>query len=581
MSGLHLFRPEWLWLLVLLPLLGFAWWRRRRRSQAWERAVDPHLLPHLLQRDGGRGGRGRALVAALAFLVAVVALAGPSWRQVAQPLWQGGMPLVLVLDLSPAMLAGDLPPSRLARAREKLSVLLATREAGQVGLVVYGDDAFTVAPLTEDPANVAVFLDSLHPDVIPVPGQSASRGLAHAARLLAQAGFDRGQVLLLASGADPAAVAAATAAQAAGHEVSVLGVGTAEGAPYRGVDGQLRNTRLDVGGLEAVARAGGGRYRTITDDGADLTALGVLDPDAGAGQETDGEALSWVDGGFWLLPLLMILVLAGFRRGAGLRMLVLGAGLVLVLVPPPARAVDWWQRPDQARHARMVEGAGAYREGAFEDAARAWEGLDTADAQYNRGNALARQGRYGEAIEAYDRALELQPGMEDARANREVVEAARDRQSEGGGAPRDPGQQPGTPSAGGQPGRPGDGEPAGRPEPGEGPGERQDGQDGQDGNEDPDRREPEGNEGSPPPGQAAQEAADQAQREQMERALEQQSGTTPSQDAERAPETPREREQRIANEAWLQRVPDDPGGLLREKFRIEYERRRLHGDRED
>ena len=576
MSGVHLFRPEWLWLLALLPLFVFAWWRRQRRTRAWEDAVDPHLLAHLLERGEGRGGRASAAAALLAILVALVALAGPSWRQVAQPLWQGGMPLVVVMELSPAMLAADVPPSRLARARDKLSSLLAGREGGQVGLVVYGDDAFTVAPLTDDPANVAVFLDSLHPDVVPVPGQAASRGLEHAVRLLDQAGFDRGQVLLLASDADARASSAAAAARAAGHEVSVLGIGTPEGAPYRAGDGQLHTSRLDVAGLESVAQAGGGRYRTMSDDGSDLEALGVLDPGGGAGQPAGGEAWTWVDEGYWLLPVLMLLVLAGFRRGTGMRVLVLGAGLGMVLAPPPAQAIDWWQRADQARHEQMQQGMDAYRDGEYAAAARAWEGLDTADAHYNRGNALARQGRFAEAIAAYDRALELQPGMEDALANREVVQAAMDRQPDGGGAPQDPGRQPGNPSSTGQSGRPGEGEPTG--DPGESEGQPEPGSEGDADSPDP------GDTGTPPPGgESGQDAADQAQRDRMEQALEdrQDAGEPEAAVAEHAPETPQERERRIANEAWLRRVPDDPGGLLREKFRIEYERRRLHGGRED
>ncbi|MUG03683.1 tetratricopeptide repeat protein, partial [Bacillus tequilensis] len=210
---------------------------------------------------------------------------------------------------------------------------------------------------------------------------------------------------------------------------------------------------------------------------------------------------------------------------------------------------DWWQRPDQARHERLQQGAQAYRGGDYAAAAQAWDGLDVPDAHYNRGNALARQGRFAEAIAAYGRALELQPGMEDALANREVVQAAMDRQPDGGGAPQDQGEGP--------------------------PKSCEDG-DGDDRDQ--------GDAGEPPPGgEAGQEAADQAQRERMEQALEDRpdSGEPQPAVAEQAPETPQERERRIANEAWLRRVPDDPGGLLREKFRIEHERRRLHGGRED
>lgn len=582
MSGLHLVRPEWLWALAALPLLGLAWWYRGRRGQAWQDAVDPHLLAHLLERGGKRGGVALAWLAALALVLAALALAGPSWRQVAQPLWQGSAPLVVAMELSPAVLAADLPPTRLARAREKLSTLLDRREGGQVGLVVYAGDAFTVAPLTDDPGNVAVFLDSLHPDVMPVAGQAASRGIAHAERLLRRAGFDRGRILLLATAPDQGAAAAAAAARSAGYEVSVLGIGTAEGAPYRAAGGQLHASRLDAAGLQGVAAAGGGRYHAITDDDADLAALGVLDARAQEdGREAEDGVLAWVDEGFWLLPPLMLLVLAGFRRGSGLKLLVLGCGLGLVLAAPPAQAVDWWQRPDQARHERLQEGVEAYRKGRYAEALAAWDGLDTADAHYNRGNALARQGRYREALAAYDEALGLRPGMEDALANREVVQSALERQQDGDGQPQDRGDQPGEPS-GGQP-QAGGGQPAGEPQAGEGEPSGSPDQGGEAGDDD---RKPEGGRDEPrPPDAGEQAAADQAQRERMEQALSdsgrEEAGTEQVDEARDAPETPEQRERRIANEAWLRRVPDDPGGLLREKFRIEYERRRLHGDAED
>src|SRR5690606_14840452 len=116
MSALHFLRPEWLWLLLALPPL--AWWLRRdaARTGPWPREVDAHLLPHLLAPVRGLRGGGRAWLVSPLLALAIVALAGPSWSRVQQPLWQSRAPLVLALDLSGAMLAGDLPPSRLARA---------------------------------------------------------------------------------------------------------------------------------------------------------------------------------------------------------------------------------------------------------------------------------------------------------------------------------------------------------------------------------------------------------------------------------------------------------------------------------
>ena len=114
-NALHLVRPQALWLLLALPLIAALWYWRRRRGSAWHSAVDAHLLRHLLVA-GGQRAWGGLIALLLGWTLAVVALAGPSWRQVAQPLWQSPAPLVVALDLSSRVTATDLPPSRLLQA---------------------------------------------------------------------------------------------------------------------------------------------------------------------------------------------------------------------------------------------------------------------------------------------------------------------------------------------------------------------------------------------------------------------------------------------------------------------------------
>lgn len=582
LADLHFLRPAWLWALAALPLFGW-WWRRRRvRASAWRTAVDPHLLPHLLEPGAGRRGWWSLAAGLLGYALAVVALSGPSWQRVAQPAWQAPAPLVVALDLSSSMTASDLPPSRLLQARARVADLLAARAGGQVGLVAWSGDAFTVAPLTDDAANVALFLDALDPSVMPVDGQRADRAIEWSARLLRQAGFDRGDILLLTDHADADAIAAAAAAHADGYAVSALGLGTPAGAAYRGVGGGIAHARLEAGSLRTLAAAGGGRYATLTRDQSDLQALGVLDPRIAGAEAVDGAGgeRHWQDGGFWLLPALMLLALLAFRRGSAV-----AAVLLLACMPlRPAQAVefsDLWQREDQQAHARLVEGAEAYRAGDFEAAVRAWDGLPGADAKYNLGNALAKAGRYREAIAAYEQALARAPGMADAIANRDAVQAFLDRMPPGGGDQGDDGER-----QDGGAGQEGGGDPsgsAGAPTPGQG--EADPGDAPPDGGNAPQDAE-DGASGEPDPADAAaQQAADAAQRERMARAL-QARGEEAAREAEAAgggqvpsDETAAERERRIANEAWLQRVPDDPGGLLRRKFALEYQRRQLEGTR--
>ena len=581
LHALHFLRPHWLWALLALPALWGLWQVRQRRGNVWRGVVDAHLLPHLLEANG-KAARGAVWLGALGYVLAVFALAGPSWRQTEQPLWQAQTPLVVALDLSSSSTASDLPPSRLLQARAKLATLLRERADGQVALVAYAGEAFTVAPLTDDAANVALFLDALEPGVMPVDGQRADRAIAWSTRLLQQAGFEHGGILLLSDHADAAANSAASAALRQGFRVSALGLGTAAGAPYRDGQGRILHARLDAGSLRALASAGGGDYQALTADDSDLRALGVLDPgEAGASARHGEKGLAWQDGGYWLLPPLMLLALLAFRRGGAFAAVVLCLCLPLAL-PANAAEQSLWQRPDQQQHERIEQGATAYRKGDYAAAEKSFAGIDSADAFYNQGNALAKQGRYDEAIAAYDRALKLRPKMEDAIENRKVVDAARKRN---GGQNQQPQQQ----KSGGQ-GPPQDN--MGKPQPGQQGETQKDKQQSQPDSQQADSRKTQhspsrqqAEQGKSPEQQAAearaQQAADAAQRERMRQAMARAGKDEPEEESARqaaeARETPAQREQRQAVEAWLRRVPDEPGNLLKTKFRLEYERRQKEG----
>lgn len=600
-SALHFLRPEWLWALLALPLILALAMYRQRRSDAWRQAVDAHLLPHLLAAGAKRRVRlPWALL--LGWTLASLAMAGPSWRQQAQPMFQASAPLLVVLDLSSRITATDLPPSRLLQARAKVGELLRARQGGQVGLVVYADDAYTVAPLTDDDSNVALYLDALSPDVMPRDGQRADRGIDWATRLMRQIGALQGQILLVSDQADSEAALAAAQARSLGLQVSVLGLGTPAGAAYRDGNGQIRQAALDEGSLRAVATAGGGRYARISADDSDLRALGVLDARDGTAAQRPGEGKQWRDEGFWLLPPVMLLALLAFRRRA-----VLAAVLAVGLLPwmndaqaqAPATPVSQpaqgtlWKRSDQLQHQRLAEGVQAYRKGDFATARRQFEGIDSDAGWYNLANTLAREGNYDEAIAAYDRALALHPGMADAVANRAVVDAARKRRPSGGGQ----GQDQQKPPQNGQQKQPqgpqGQQNPQGQPKQGQqqpGQGQPPSGQQGQpkagDNNAQSEPQPGErGRDGQQAPPQVedakAQAQADEQQRQRMQQAMQQAREGEAGKGGKPVPggegRTPRQREEQQAVEAWMRRVPDDPGALLRAKFQLENERRKREG----
>lgn len=600
-NALHFLRPEWLWALLVLPLTIALVLYRQRRSDAWRQAVDAHLLPHLLAAGAKRRVR-LPWTLLLGWALASLAMAGPSWRQQAQPMFQASAPLLVVLDLSSRITATDLPPSRLLQARAKLGELLRARQGGQVGLVVYADDAYTVAPLTDDGSNVALYLDALSPDVMPRDGQRADRSIDWATRLMRQIGALQGQILLVSDQADGEAGLAAAQARSLGLQVSVLGLGTPAGAAYRDGSGQIRQAALDEGSLRAVATAGGGRYARISADDSDLRALGVLDAREGTAAQRPGEGKQWRDEGFWLLPPVMLLALLAFRRRAVLAA-VLSVGLMPWMNDAQAQAPatqasqpaqgTLWKRSDQVQHQRLAEGVQAYRKGDFATARKQFEGIDNDAGWYNLANTLAREGSYDDAIAAYDRALALHPGMADAVANRAVVDAARKRKQSGGGQGQDQQKPPqngqqnqaqspqGQQNPQGQPQQgqtsPGQGQPSsgqqGQPQPGD---------DTSQSNPQPGERGRDGQQAPPQVEDAkAQAQADEQQRQRMQQAMQQAREGEADKDGKPVPgsegRTPRQREEQQAVEAWMRRVPDDPGALLRAKFQLENERRKREG----
>jgi Ca-activated chloride channel family protein len=493
-EAFHFQQPAWF--LALLPLVLLVWWLHSSASQdsPWHRICDARLLPFLMINGQGRRDRLPLWLLATGWLVAILALADPVWQKRPQPVFRSEAARVVVLDLSRSMAAPDLAPSRLERARYKVEDVLRQSQDGQVGLVVFAGDAFVVSPLTNDSRTITEMLKVLEPGLMPVQGSRADLGLRKAAELLAQAGVGRGQVLLIADGFEgQQTLDAARDLLRQGYTVSVLGVGTRQGAPLsNGKGGYVHDAtgaivvpRLDVSSLRALAEAGGGHYATITGNDTDLDGLLTpLKPNLTSRvRQTGLKTDAWLSRGPWLVVLLLPLAALAFRRGWLLVVTLLVAGTLSA--PPPAMASTWtdlWLRRDQqaaqalaqgdnARAAalatdRAQRGTAEYRAGHFKQALEAFSGASGTDADYNRGNALARLGRYKEALAAYEKALSAQPQMEDALHNKAVVEAMlrkqQERQQQGGGSQKDPPQGQGgspqnqhhNPQAGDNPSRP-------------------------------------------------------------------------------------------------------------------------------
>jgi Ca-activated chloride channel family protein len=476
-------RPQWLLALPVALALGWAWWRARAGAGPWRHVVDPALLEALAGSAPASSARLALALAAAALALAVVALAGPSWRMQPSPVHRDTSARVVVLDVSPSMNAVDVAPSRLARAREAVADLLRDAAGAQLGLVVFGADAFSVAPLSADPATLVHLLAGVSTGVLPRQGSRPDLGLNLARAMLVQAGAEGGEVILVGDSAGDARTREAARALAAeGFTVSVLALGTPQGGPVRDAggsfarteSGEVRVARPEFEALERVARAGGGGFRLLSAAGA-TPRFSRGAPAWGAARSAPaGSAQVPSDDGAWLALLVLPFAALLFRRGwlAGLAAVALGSTL-----PPPAHADDWpglWQRAEQQaaqaferKHAgdaaRVLEKLGPhspwrapllYRAGRHAEAAALYAEQDTAHAHYNRGNALALAGELEAALEAYAAALERSPSLRDARHNhalvREALAKQRAQPAGGGTSKASPGKAAGSPAPGRQ-----------------------------------------------------------------------------------------------------------------------------------
>ncbi|MDJ0759250.1 MAG: VWA domain-containing protein [Woeseiaceae bacterium] len=578
LSDLNFIRPELLWGIPVVIVTAFLLARRHLAAGSWMDVIDERLAPHVLSGTQHQSSSLPWWLLGITGSLAFVALAGPTWERVQQPVYRSDQAMVVALDLSRSMDAQDVAPSRLLRSRLKILDLLERRATGQTALVVYSANAFTVTPLTDDTDTIAALVNSLGTDIMPSRGSYPVAAIEKGQRLLEQAGVSYGEVLLITDGGtSPAAERYARELLESGYTLSILGVGTREGAPIPRQNGgfvtdgsgNIAVPRLEESDLRKLASAGGGRYATLSADSQDLDYLlsGEVTGDVGAEGSAADESLStdqWREEGPWLVLLILPLAALAFRRGWVLLLLV----FVLPVMPAQASVFDdfkaLFQNNDQKGRAALADGdperaaelfedpdwqnVALYRNGDFKEAAARFAESGDARNLYNLGNSMAKLGEFESALDAYEQVLEMDPADEDAAYNRDLVQELMSQQE----------QQEQQQSEQGE----GDGEESDseNSQQSEQEGEQSDGQsDGESQNSDAEQQDP-------------NEEDLEALQEELQRAAEEQQQSEQQLSEAELTKLRYAQEQEQAMEQWLRRIPNDPGGLLRRKFRYQYQR---------
>ena len=569
----HFLRPAWLVAIIPAIIFVVAMWRVNSNITAWDKAIDKNLLPFLLDRSKNAAQRTPLLLLLLAWIVSTVAMAGPVWEQLPQPVQKREDAIVIVMDLSLSMFAPDHNPSRLDLAKRKLRDILALREEGQTALVVYAGDAHTVTPLTDDVVTIDALVPSLSPNIMPLFGSDPIPAIDMAISLLDDVESTDGRILLMTdgiSGFDQEQLITEQV-QDTNYELLVLGIGTEEGAPIRTSDGSFLTDEtgamviptLNKNVLQSLANRVNGRYHDIQLSDADLAYLltenQLLNDEELT--EVEEEFDVWNEAGPFLLLLVLPLCALSFRRG----WLFTATAIIVINFSIPAKqavASEWrdlWKTKDQqAAEAYANEnhelaaglfeeagwrGAANYRAKNYENAVASFSTSDTPDGHYNRGNALALAGNLPEAIAAYDIAIARDPEHSDAIFNKEVVERLLEEQESEQGENQEGENQ-------------------------ENQSEQNSQSESQEQNQNSENQDQESQEGN----------EEQQQNEQQNEAPEEQESSESNSEQNTPSESSNEEfEDQQALEQWLRRIEDDPGELLRRKFRYQYRQRQLNG----
>ena len=587
LADFHFLRPWWLLALLPAAVLLFLLIKNKYQRGDWTDVCDAELLPYILQQKPSKPLAGGWIAASLATSLSILALAGPTWERLPGPAFRNDSALVIALDLSRSMDATDTKPSRVSRARYKISDILKLRKDGQTALMVYSGDAFTVTPLTTDTATINSQLEALTTDIMPSPGGNTAIAVGKAVDLLHQAGLAQGHILLVTDGADADSVDR-VGRILGDYRLSVLALGSPEGAPIplpgggflKDRQGSLVVAKLDTAELSALASAGRGIFQTVTANDDDIERLGGLFNQANGNdkaEKTDLLLQQWDEKGPWLLLLVLPWAALRFRKG-----LLVFALICLLPLPEDAWALDWqslWQTPDQRaqqafrqqQYQQAAEqfndpdwrAAAQYKAGQYQEAAETLKATQSADGHYNRGNALAKAGQLREALQAYQQALNIDPEHVDAKHNKALVEKQLQQQNQQSNDQQPPGQQEKDQKQQDQ--QPGQSDKQNQ--------ERGQNQDRQKQAEDQSgsdsQPKPSENQEQPPRPEQQGDQPDDAGHSAEKPKPEQPNQTGQAEE----PATADRDEAKRADEQLLRRIPDEPTGLLKRKFKYQYGQR--------
>lgn len=581
-----------IWLILILPLMAILmalFLFQNKKNTVLQQLVEPQLAPFVLTGQQQKTSYHLLALIGILSLIAIIAMAGPSWEKRKQASFKQQQALVIALDLSTSMYAKDVQPSRLVRARFELMDLLKQRKEGQTALIVYAGDAFVVSPLTDDTETIEAQAKLLNPAIMPVQGNRTAVVIRQAQELLAQTQLKQGQILLITDEIvdQKETLQAINTARSANIQTSILGVGTLEGSPIplsqggfvKNNEGNIVLAKLNANVMQSVANAGAGIFVQSVIGDQDLNRLSQQFSNNNAlslVKDEQTEISIWINEGIWLILLFIPVVLLLFRKGY-----LVSISLIFFILPhsEPSLALSWndlWSTPDQqGQHALSTgdtkqaaslfedpnwKASAAYQTGDYQTALQGFIKDQSAEGFYNTANSLVKLNKIPEAIAAYKQALKLNKGHADAKYNLDLLKQQQQNQQQKSSSDQQDSQQQ----------KNQDGNKA----------EQQNQQASEDKQDAKNEKDTQASENPKSDGadqqDAQQKSAQEAEKQALEDWKKQQKDSEEDKDKTETKsesteaQDKQQREQQQATEQWLRRIPDDPTLLWQRKFQYQY-----------
>ncbi|MCA1755881.1 MAG: VWA domain-containing protein [Bacteroidales bacterium] len=287
---MQLFRfenPEMLWGLALIPLLLLAWIINGYRFEKRMRSAGENELVRMMMPFASRFRRNlKFVIQLLAFVFLIIMIARPQFGSKLEEVKVRGVEIVIALDVSNSMLAEDIRPNRLERAKQSISRMVNELRNDRIGLILFAGDAYVQLPVTTDYVSAKMFLSAINPGIVPKQGTDISSAIELASNSFSPQSDRSRAIIIITDGEnhDTDPVKTATAAREKGVVIHTVGLGSSEGVPIpvpggggreylKDNEGNTVITRLDDSVLRKIAIAGDGTYVRASDSSLGLGSI--------------------------------------------------------------------------------------------------------------------------------------------------------------------------------------------------------------------------------------------------------------------------------------------------------------------